>query len=199
LRIRTTLGMTVVALVAAVALASPAMAKGGGGGGGGGGGVGGGGGGTTPVPVVGCAQIVSAIVDPNPGPANVNPLPGQAYVEPLGVPSGPAVAFELTVNNQCIDEGGGPRSSLSVTSQSFDTATGALLFTGVTMQPAGMLETYRSWALIPTADTTAPARTIVDSLIRANGQVQDTLTYTAAALNQAVLNAVATQTPQSIR
>jgi len=183
-----------LALAAALAVASPAMAQGGAGGGGG-----------TKVPtapaapVVGCAQIVSAIVDPNPGPANVHPLPGQPYVDPLGVPSGPAVAFELTVNNQCIDEGGGPRSSLSVTSRSFDTATGALLFTGVTMQPAGMLETHRSWALIPTADTTAPARTIVSSLVRANGQIQDTLTYTVAAMNQSILTAVATGTPQSLR
>lgn len=182
------LGVLVLAVAASLAVASPAMAKGGTGGGGG-----------TTVPTASCAQYVSAIINPNPGPANVNPLPGQPYVQILGVPSGPSVAFELTVNNQCIDEGGGARSSLSVTSQSFDTATGALLFTGVNMQPAGMLMTWRSWVRIPTADATAPATTIVDSLVRANGQVQDTLTYTAAAFNQAVLTAVATQTPQSLR
>ena len=60
------------------------------------------------------------------------------------------------------------------------------------MQPAGTLMTWRSWSTIPTADTTAPARTEVVSLIKANGQVQDTLTYTAAASNQAILTAVAT-------
>jgi hypothetical protein len=191
MRIKTTLGTTVVALAAAVALASPAMAKGGGGGGGGGV--------PTTVPAVGCAQYVSAIVTPNPSPANVHPLPGQAYVAELGVPSGgPVVAFELTVNNQCIDEGGGPRSSLSVTSRSFDTATGALLFTGVNMQPAGMLMTWRSWAFIPAAGATVPAETIVDTLVRSNGQVQDTLTYTVAEMDQAILTAVATQTPQTI-
>jgi len=189
MRIKTTFGMLLVALAAAVALASPAMAKGG---------TGGGGGVTTPVPVAGCAQIVSAIVDPNPGPATVHPLPGQPYVTELGVPSGPAVAFELTVNNQCIDEGGGPRSSLSVTSRSFDTATGGLLFTGVNMQPAGMLMDYRSWSLVPAADATPAPVTVVISLIRANGQVQDTLTYTVAEVYQAILTSVATQTPQSI-
>jgi hypothetical protein len=173
-----------------LAFASPALAKGGGGGGGGGGG--------TTVPVAGCAQIVSAIENPNPGPANVNSLPGEPYVNELGVPSGPSVAFELTINNQCIDEGGGPRGSLSVATRSFDTATGALLFTGVNMQPAGMLMDWRSWSLIPAADATAPAQTIVISLIRANGQVQDTLTYTVAEAYQAILTAVATQTPQSI-
>jgi hypothetical protein len=62
-----------------------------------------------------------------------------------------------------------------------------------------MLYTYRSWALIPAADATAPARTILDSLVKANGQVQDTLTYTADESFQAVRTAVATQTPQSLR
>jgi hypothetical protein len=190
MRFRFTLSALLAAMAALlVAFASPALAKGGGGGGGG----------TTTVPVAGCAQIVGAVVNPNPAPANVHPLPGQAYVADLGVPSGgPVVAFDLTVNNQCIDEGGGARSSLSVATTVFDTATGAQLFTGVNMQPAGMLMTWRSWTFIPTADTTAPARTMVVSLTRANGQVQDTLTYTAAEVNQAILTAVATQTPQSI-
>lgn len=190
MRIRFTLSALLGAMAALLlAFASPALAKGGGGGGGGGG---------TTAPVVPCAQIVSAIEDPNPGPADVNPLPGEPYVTPLGVPSGPAVAFELTVNNQCIDEGGGARSSLSVTTRSFDTATGALLFTGVNMQPAGMLMDWRSWSLIPAADATPPAVTVVISLIRANGQVQDTLTYTVTEGYQAIWTAVATQAPQSI-
>jgi hypothetical protein len=193
MRIRRTFGALLATTAAVlVATTSPAMAKGGTGGGGGGGG------GTTTVPVAGCAQIVSAIDNPNPGPANVNPLPGEPYVTQLGLPPGPSVAFELTVNNQCIDEGGGPRSSLSVTTRSFDTATGALLFTGVNMQPAGMLMDWRSWSLIPAADATAPAQTIVISLVRANGQVQDTLTYTAAEAYQAILTAVAAQTPQPV-
>ena len=193
MKVRLTLGALLAAMAALlVAFATPALAKGGTGGGGGGGG-------TAPVPVVSCAQIVSAIVDPNPGPANVHPLPGQAYVADLGVPSGgPVVAFDLTVNNQCIDEGGGARSSLSVATTTFDTATGARLFTGVTMQPAGMLMDYRSWSPIPAADATAPAQTIVISLARANGQVQDTLTYTVADVYQAIRTAVATQTPQAI-
>lgn len=192
MRIRRTFGALLATTAAVlVATTSPAMAKGGAGGGGGGGG-------TTPVPVAGCAQIVSAIDNPNPGPANVNPLPGQPYVTELGVPSRPSVAFELTINNQCIDEGGGPHSSLAVTTRSFDTATGALLSTAVTTQPAGMLMDWRSWSPIPAADATAPAQTIVISLVRANGQVQDTLTYTVAEAYQAILTAVATQTPQPV-
>ena len=67
------------------------------------------------------------------------------------------------------------------------------------MQPAGMLMDWRSWSLIPAADATAPAQTIVISLVRANGQVQDTLTYTVAEAYQAILTAVATQTPQPVR
>ena len=195
MRIRFRLTAMLAAIAALLlAFASPAMAKGGTGGGGGGGG----GGGTT-VPTVGCAQVVSAIINPNPGPANVNPLPGEVYVTELGAPpAGPAVAFELTVNNQCIDEGGGARSSLSVTTRSYDTATGALLFTGVNMQPAGMLMDWRSWSSVPAADTTPAAQTVVISLIRANGSVQDTLTYTVAEAYQATWTAVATQTPQSI-
>jgi hypothetical protein len=81
----------------------------------------------------------------------------------------------------------------------FDTATGAQLFTGVNMQPAFARMTWRSWLSIPTADTTVPNYTDVISLTKANGQVQDTLTYTAAALNQATLKAVATGTAQSLR
>jgi hypothetical protein len=39
---------------------------------------------------------------------------------------------------------------------------------------------------------------IVISVTKANGQVQDSLTYTAAAMRQATPTAVATQTPQSL-
>jgi hypothetical protein len=151
--------------------------------------------------VASCAQIVSAIVDPHPAPANVHPLPGEAYVAESGVPSGgPVVAFDLTVNNQCIDEvAAGPRGAVSVATTTFDTATGKQLFTGVNMQPAGMLMTWRSWAFIPAAGATAPSLTEVISVTKANGQVQDTLTYTPAALNQLILKAVATGSAQSLR
>jgi dihydrofolate reductase len=80
----------------------------------------------------------------------------------------------------------------------FDTATGAQLFTAVNMQPAAMLMTWRTWLSLPTAGTTAQPHTDVISVTRANGQVQDTRTFTAAALDQAILAAEATQTPQSI-
>jgi hypothetical protein len=142
---------------------------------------------------------VSAVVNPNPAPINPNPVYPEPIVVSLGTPVGPAVAFDVTVNNQCIDEGGGARSSAAVATTTFDTATGAQLFTGVNMQPAGAIMTWRYWDSIPTADTTVPAYTQVVSVTRANGQVQDTLTYTVATLDQAILTAVATQTPQSLR
>jgi hypothetical protein len=173
------------------AFASPASAKGGGGGGGGGG--------TTTVPAVSCARIVSAVVNPNPLPVNPNPVYPEPIVLQMGAPVGPAVAFDVTVNNQCIDEGGGARAGASVARTTFDTATGARLFTGVNMQPAGSIITWRSWGSIPTADTVVPNYTIVISVTKSNGQVQDTLTYTAAAMNQATLTAVATGLPQSLR
>jgi len=69
----------------------------------------------------------------------------------------------------------------------------------VNMQPAGAIMTRRYWGSIPTADTTAPAVTMVLSVTRANGQVQDTLTYTVAAMYQAELTAVATGTPVALR
>ena len=66
------------------------------------------------------------------------------------------------------------------------------------MQPAGTLMDLALLVGIPTADATPPALTVVIKLIRANGQVQDTLTYTAAEAYQAILTAVATQTPQPV-
>jgi hypothetical protein len=147
-----------------------------------------------------CAQIVSAIVDPNPLPINPNPVFPEPIVVQTGAPVGPAVAFDVTVNNQCVDEvAAGPKGSVAVATTTFDTATGARLFTGVNMQPAFARMTWRSWLSIPTADTTVRAITQVISVTKANGQVQDTLTYTAAALNQATLTAVATGLPQSLR
>jgi hypothetical protein len=161
---------------------------------------GGGGGGGATVPTVSCAQITSAVVDPNPLPINPNPVFPEPIVFQVAAPVGPSVAFDVTINNQCADEvAAGPRGSVAVATTTFDTATGARLFTGVTMQPAFAIMTWRSWLSIPTADTTAPARTVVISVTKANGQVQDTLTYTVAALNQAALTAVATGTPQSLR
>ena len=196
MKVRLTLGALLAAMAALlVAFATPALAKGGTGGGGGGGG-----GGTTTVPAVSCAQIVSAIVDPNPLPVNPNPVFPEPIVIQLGAPVGPAVAFEVTVNNQCADEvAAGPKGSVAVATTTFDTATGARLFTGVNMQPAFARITWRSWLSIPTADTTVPNYTDVISVTKANGQVQDTLTYTPAALNQLTLTAVATGLPQSLR
>src|SRR3954451_25233218 len=184
-----------------LAFASPAMAKGGGGtggGGGGGGGRGGGGGGTATVPAVSCAQIESAIVDPNPPPFNPNPVLPDPITMQLGTRGENQVAFDLTVNNQCVDEvAAGPKGSIAVSTTVFD-ATGAPLFTGVNMQPAFARIVWRSWVTIPTADTTVPNYTDVVSLFKANGQLQDKLTYTPAEVNQAILTAVATQTRQSV-
>ena len=181
-----------LAIAASLAVASPAMAKGGTGGGGGGGG--------GDVATAPCARIVSAIVDPNPLPINPNPV----YPDPIVVTAGGTVrspvAFDLTINNQCIDEvAAGPRGSISVSTTVYDNATGAPLFTFANMQPAGAIMTWRYWGSIPTADTVVPNYTDVISLFKANGQVQDTLTYTAAAMNQATLTAVATGTPVSLR
>jgi hypothetical protein len=111
----------------------------------------------------------------------------------------PALATETGLTPGGFDEDSTDNGrSARVTTRRFDTATGALLFTGVTMQPAGMLMDWRSWSLIPAADATAPAQTIVISLVRANGQVQDTLTYTVAEASPAILTAAATQTPQPV-
>ena len=68
-----------------------------------------------------------------------------------------------------------------------DTATGARLATGITMQPAFAVMTWRYWSPVPTADTVVPDHTQVISVTKANGQVQDTLTYTAAAMNRATV------------
>jgi hypothetical protein len=192
MKVRSTFAALLAVMAALlVALASPALAKGGGGGGGGV---------TATVPAVSCAQIVSAIVDPNPLPINPNPVFPEPIVVQTGAPVGPAVAFDVTVNNQCVDEvAAGPKGSVAVATTTFDTATGTRLFTGVNMQPAFARMTWRSWLSIPTADTTVRAITQVISVTKANGQVQDTLTYTAAALNQATLTAVATGLPQSLR
>jgi hypothetical protein len=178
---------TLSALLAAtaallVAFASPALAKGGGGGGGG----------VTTVPTVSCAQITSAIVNPN-------PVPFDPKVIPASGPLVPMASLDVTVTNMCLDEGGGPRSSAAVALTAFDTATGAQLSTSVNMDPPGGRLTFRWWLTIPTADTTAPAITDVISVTRANGQVQDTVTTTAAAVNAAILAAEATGTPQSLR
>ena len=199
MKVRLTLGALLAAMAALlVAFASPALAKGGGGAGGGGGG--GGGGGTATAPTVSCAQIVSAIVDPHPLPINPNPVFPAPIVVQVGAPVGPAVAFDVTVNNQCADEvAAGPKGSVAVATTTFDTATGARLFTSVNMQPAFARMTWRSWLSIPTADTTVPNYTDVISLTKANGQVQDTLTYTPAALNRLILTAEATGLPQSLR
>ena len=151
------------------------------------------------MPVASCAQIVSAIVNPNPGPANVNPLPGQPLRHRLGAAGGPAVAFELTVNNQCIDEGGGPRSSLAVTTRSLRHGDGRPAVHRRDHAARGHAD---GLALLvsasPPPTRRRPPRTIVVSLVKANGQVQDTLTYTAAEAYQAILTAVATQTPQPV-
>ena len=192
MKVRFTFGALLAAMAALlVAFASPALAKGGGGGGGGGD--------KTTAPAVSCARIESAIVNPNPPPFNPNPV----YPEPItmqkGTPVGPAVAYDVTVNNQCADEvAAGPRGSASVATTTYDTATGARLFTSIDMQPAFARIVRRSWLSIPTADTTVPDRTVVISVTKANGQLQDTLTYTVAELNQAILTAVATGLPQSI-
>ena len=180
MRIRSTLGALPVALAATVLLASPALAKGGGGGGG------------TTVPVASCAQITRVIVNPNP--INWDP-----NVSPMSASLVPAAALDVTVSNQCLYEGGGPRSSAAVALTAFDTATGAQLSTSVNMEPAGMTMTFRWWLTIPTADTVAPAITDVISVTKANGQVQDTVTTTAAAVNAAILTAEATGTPVALR
>src|ERR1700712_4356057 len=138
MKVRFTLGALLAAMAALLlASASPALAKGGTGGAGGGGGAG-----TTTVPTVSCAQIVSAIVNPNPLPINPNPVFPEPIVFQMGAPVGPAVAFDVTVNNQCVDEvAAGPRGSVAVATTTFDTATCARLFTGVNMQPAFALMT----------------------------------------------------------
>ena len=86
-----------------------------------------------------------------------------------------------------------------MTITSYDTATGAWLSSGTNMQPAFAIMTWRYWSSIPTADTAAPAVTMVLSVTKANGQVQDTLTWTPAGMIQAELTAVATGTPVSLR
>ena len=193
MRIRRTSGALLATTAALLlATASPAMAKGGTGGGGGGGG--------TTVPAAGCAHIVSAIVDPHPAPINPNPVYPEPIVTQSSTPTEGQVAFDVTVNNQCLDEGGGPRSSLSVAVSTYDTATAALLNTGVNMQPAGAIITWRSWSNVPTAiDPTWANFTKVISLTKANGQVQDTLTYTVAQMQQDIMTAAATGTPVSLR
>jgi hypothetical protein len=114
MRIRFTLGALLAVMAALLlAFASPAMAKGGTGGGGGGG--------TTTVPAVSCAQIVSAVVNPNPLPINPNPVYPEPIVIQQGMPVGPAVAFDVTVNNKCIDEGGGARPGVAVAMTTLDT------------------------------------------------------------------------------
>jgi hypothetical protein len=186
MRVKTTLG-TLFAVLAAllVAFATPALAKGGSGGGGGGGG---GDAATTP-----CAQIVSAVVNPNP--INFDP-----HVLPQSGSLQPSTALDVTVNNMCLDEGGGPRGSSNVSLTTYDTATGAWLGSSGNMDPPGGQLTWRWWLGLPTTDsTTLPAHTLVISVTKPNGQVQDTVTTTAAALNDAMLAAVATQTPQSLR
>lgn len=194
MKVRSTFAALLAVMAALlVAFASPALAKNGTGGGGGGGG-------TTTVPAVSCAQIVSAIVDPNPLPINPNPVYPEPIVIQRGTPVGPAVAFDVTVNNQCADEvAAGPKGSVAVATTIFDTATGAQLSSSVNMQPAFARITWRTWLSIPAADTPVPNYTDVISVTKANGQVQDTLTYTPAALNQLILNAVATGLPQSLR
>ena len=201
-----------LALAAALAVAAPAMAQSGTGGGGGGGGattggVGGGGGGggggratAPPAPAASCAHIVSAIVDPNPPPIDPNPVFPAPIVVQVGAPVGPSVALDFTIDNQCVDEvGAGPKGSVAVAITTVDTATGARLATGITMQPAFALMTWRYWSPVPTADTVVPDHTQVIWVTKANGRVQDTLTYTAAAMNRATVTAVTTGVPQSLR
>ena len=73
-----------------------------------------------------CAHIVSAIEDPHPGPINVHPVFPEPIVTDVGTPSANAIAFEVTINNQCVDEvGAGPKGAVAVAMTSFDTATGA--------------------------------------------------------------------------
>src|SRR6188472_3223293 len=80
MRIRFTLSALLAVMAALLlAFASPAMAKGGTGGGGGGG--------TTTVPTASCAQIVSAIVNPNPLPINPNPVYPEPIVMQTGAPA----------------------------------------------------------------------------------------------------------------
>lgn len=111
-----------------------------------------------------------------------------------------STALDVTVNNMCVDEGGGPRGSSAVTLTTYDTATGQWLGSSTNMDPPGGQLTWRWWLGLPTTDsTTVPAHTLVISVTRPNGQVQDTVTTTSAALNDAMLVAVATQTPQSLR
>jgi hypothetical protein len=149
------LGTLLVALAAAVALASPAMAKGGGGGGGGGGAA-------TP----GCAVIQ--------GWTNT--------VETSTITGAPVVVMRFDVFNGCVDELGASRAMFTV--DTYDTATGKWL-TGfgqgdnLGLQHFAYSEPYTSVAA-------AAPQTVVVSVSRINGQVQDSRTFTLAQLMQMV-------------
>jgi hypothetical protein len=95
MKVRLTLGALLVALVALVGSASPALAKGGGGGGGGGGGT-----------VSGCATIDNWTTS----------------LETVN--SQPTVVLRFRVTNNCVDEGIGPNWPVSVSLGTTDTATG---------------------------------------------------------------------------
>lgn len=152
MRIRTALGTLLVSLAAAVALASPALAKGGTGGGGGGGG----GGGVASAP---CATIDSWTTSPQ----IVN---GQQMVQ-----------LRVGVLDSCIDEaavGFGALPAVDFTTT--DTATGKWLSAAVYFANLG--QTYFTYNFLPT-DTPAPD-TMTVTLTRANGQLQASRSATFA-------------------
>jgi hypothetical protein len=156
MNVRFRLGVLLVALVAVLGAASPAMAKGGTGGGGGGGG-----GATAP----GCAVIQSW----------TNTLTTSATGQPF-------VTMTFGVDNQCVDEFGASRAMVEL--DTYDTATGKWL-TGFGQGLNLGLHYFTYGEPYVPADA-APAHTITFSAFRINGQVQDSRTVTYAQLMRMV-------------
>jgi hypothetical protein len=128
--IRFRLGLLLVAIVASLGPAAPAMAQGG---------SGGGGGGTTTTP--GCAYITSW----NPGLQTLN---GQSVV-----------VLDVGVFNGCVDEGAGAGKMPAVTLTSTDTATGKWLGASTIMAGYGQ-RTYSYYIGAPTATPSATTLTL---------------------------------------
>jgi hypothetical protein len=160
------LGALPIALVAAVGVASPAMAKGGTGGGGGGGGTGGGGGG-------GGGVSMTPVADPcayfDSWTTSLETLPGQTQ---------PWVALHVGVHNECRDEGAGAKSGPAVTETITDTATGAFVAAQTTF--AQLTETTFTYYFNPAAPPTPSPQTITFTVRRVNGTLEDIRTTTAA-------------------
>lgn len=147
MRIRSALGALAVPLVASVALASPAMAKGGGG--------------TT----TGCATI-------------------QSWTNSLTTNSTGAtvVSMRFGVFNGCVDEFGASRAMFGT--NTYDTATGQWLSGFAQGDNLGLQ--YFTVAEPYSSPDAAPAQTVVVSVWRINGQVQDSRTFTLSQLMQMV-------------